>query len=243
MWSFLEKYTAYFRKYKKPIPTQEVFIGTILFYVIFTMVFFLTNHGNLEWSANIINLHNTLIVCFAIFLYVLTENIFCIVIALSSFLASSLADIVLGTLYYYDRMYLSTYAHHILYSFIMIESLISGKELLSLAMMSGYIEISAFFQGIKRMWDIKEKWFDIFNAALFFITRIVLFVPFLLIVYLCGDTFSEKLFSLIIFSTTALHIVWSKTQIKNIMRRYFSGNQSNNNNNSVANTDEYLTFT
>jgi len=241
MWSFLEKYAVQFRKYKKPIPTQEVFIGTIIFYVIFSMAFFLTNHGNLEWSANIINLHNTLIVTFAIFLYVLTENVFCIVIALSSFLASSLADIVLGTIYYYDRMYLSSYAHHILYSFIMIESMITGKELLSLATMAGYIEISAFFQGIKRMWDIKEKWFDIFNAALFFITRIVMFVPFLLMVYLCGDTFSEKVYSLVIFSTTALHVVWSKAQIKNIMRRYFSGGTTNQSS-QMDTSETYLTF-
>ena len=218
-----EKITEYFTPYKQHIPGEDVFIGTIVFYVLFTLAFFMADHGNLECTANVINFYNSVIVFASIALYLIVNNPVCVVIATSSFLASSLAELVLGTIYYPERMFLSTYMHHIVYSILIIGAMMLGLNVFSIGMMGSYIEFSAIFQSIKRIWNVKNKWFDVFNAAVFFITRIVMWIPALVVMYLLSDTTAEKGGILFLASSLILHVIWSWTQIGNLIKRYFSG--------------------
>jgi hypothetical protein len=209
--------------YIKKVPGEEVFIGTILFYVIFSLAFFMCDHNNIECVANIINFYNSWIIVFAVLLYMITANVFCCVIGASSFLASSLAEVVLGTLYYPSRMFLSTYLHHIVYSLYGIMSLYFDTKSFSFGTLIGYLEVTAILQSIKRIWNVKNMVFDIVNAVVFFLTRIVLLVPFCFILYLCCETSLEKYMFVIPFLCFFLHVFWSWTQFRNLIRRYFSG--------------------
>ena len=235
--TMFEELREYFRPYKQYIPGEDVFIGTIVFYALFTLAFFMADHGNVECTANVINFYNSVIVFFSMALYVITNKPVCIVLATASFLASSLAELVLGTIYYPGRMFMSTYAHHIVYSALMIGTMASDLNIFSIAMMGSYIEFSAIFQSIKRIWNVKNKWFDVFNAAVFFITRIVMWIPALVVMYLLSDTLPEKGGILFMALSLILHGVWSWTQIGNLIKRYFSGTAPTSNDMS----DLYLT--
>jgi hypothetical protein len=70
---------------------------------------------------------------------------------------------------------------------------------------------------------VKNKWFDVFNAAVFFITRIAMWIPALVVMYLLSETSVEKGGVLILASSLILHVIWSWTQIGNLIKRYFSG--------------------
>jgi hypothetical protein len=234
----LNQWKEYFRSYIKQVPAEEVFIGTILFYVIFSLAFFMCDHSNIDLAANTIMFYNSWIIFCSIALYLLTANVFCCVIAVASLLASSLAELVLGTLYYPSRMFLSTYLHHILYSFVYICSIYFGFRSFSVAVIGSYIELSAIFQAIKRIWNVKSLAFDFVNAAVFFLTRIVLWIPMVATVYLFSETPGEKWLTYAVASFTGFHIFWSYTQIRNLIRRYFS---STNLDTDVA--ELYLTMT
>jgi hypothetical protein len=120
-------------------------------------------------------------------------------------------------------MFLSTYAHHIVYSILITGAMTLGFNVFSIGMMGSYIELSAIFQSIKRIWNVKNKWFDVFNAAVFFITRIAMWIPALVVMYLLSETSVEKGGVLILASSLILHVIWSWTQIGNLIKRYFSG--------------------
>jgi hypothetical protein len=212
---------SYVRPYVQPVPAEEVFIGTIIFYVIFSLAFFMCDHENIECVANIVNFYNSWVVFVSVILYLITANVFCCVIAIASFLASSLTELVLGTLYYPSRMFISTYLHHILYSFVYIYSIYFKFQSLSVAVIGSYVELSAIFQSIKRIWNVKSLAFDVVNAAVFFITRILVWIPMLAIVYMFSETQGEKWLIHAVSSFTWFHIFWSYTQIRNIIRRYF----------------------
>ena len=224
-----DQFKNYFRPYIQQVPAEEVFIGTILFYVIFSLAFFMADHGNIECAANIIMFYNSWIVCFAILLYLITANIVCCVIAVASFLASSLAEIVLGTLYYPSRMFLSTYLHHIIYSIYAIGSIYFNTPSFTIGIIAACIELSAIFQSIKRIWNVKSMAFDIVNAAVFFFIRIIVWVPLMIAMYLWCESTAEKasvgFMSLFFF----FHVFWSWTQIRNLHRRYFTINGTINN--------------
>jgi len=219
----IDQLKEYFSPYIQPIPSEQVFIGTILFYVVFSLAFFMSDHSNIDFAANTIMFYNSWIIVVAVFLYLITANVFCCVIIVSAFLSSSLAEIVLGTLYYPSRMFLSTYLHHIGYSLYAIIPLYFGTKLFSLGTLIGYIEITSIFQSIKRIWSMKHKGFDIINAVVFFLIRIVMFVPFCIIQYLFCETSLEKCMCGIPCLCVVFHIIWSYTQFRNLIRRYFSG--------------------
>jgi hypothetical protein len=213
--------------YIQRIPGEDVFIGTIIFYVLFSLAFFMADHSNIDVLENTIMFFNSWIVFVSIMLYLITANVFCVVVTAASFLASSLAEIILGTLYYPSRMYLiTTYAHHIFYSFVIIYGIYFEFKIFSVAIISSYIELSAILKSIKNIWRIKNKTFDIVNAAVFFITRIVLWTPLVATVYILSETSTELILtgavSLFIFA----HMFWSYTQIKNIVRKYFSNEKN-----------------
>lgn len=219
----LNSVKEYFRPYKQKIEPVEVFIGTIIFYVLFSMAFFMADHNNLEYTANIINFYNSVIVFFSAALYIIINKPICLVFGASSFLASSLAELVLGTIYYPSRMFASTYAHHIAYSAVIILSMIYDFGVFSIAMMGSYIEFSAIFQSIKRIWAVKNIWFDTFNSLAFFVTRILLWIPMLIIIFLFCETTGENVGAILMSGSLILHIIWSWTQIKNLVKRYYSG--------------------
>jgi len=212
----------YFRPYIQKVPGEEVFIGTIIFYVIFSLVFFMADHNNLEFVANIIMLYNSCIVVFAVLLYLVTANVFCCVIAVASFLASSLADLVLGTLYYPSRMFVSSYFHHIIYSLYAIGSIYFSTPSFTIGIIAGCIELSAIFQSIKRIWNVKNMAFDIVNAAVFFFIRIVVWVPLMIAMYLWCETTPEKAYVGFMSFFIFFHVFWSWTQIQNLVKRYCS---------------------
>ena len=220
--SIIESIKSKAQPYYNKIPAEEVFIGTIIFYVIFSLAFFMADHSNIDVFANTIMFYNSWIIFCSVVLYLITANVFCCVTATSSFLASSLAELILGTLYYPSLMFLSTYLHHILYSFVYICSIYFGFQSFSFAVIGSYIELSAIFQAIKRIWNVKSMAFDVVNAAVFFITRIVLWIPMVATVYLFSETPGEKWLTYAVASFTGFHIFWSYTQIRNLIRRYFS---------------------
>jgi hypothetical protein len=182
----------------------------------------MADHNNLECAANTIMLYNSWIVCFAILLYLFTANVICCVIAVASFVASSLAELILGTLYYPSRMFLSTYMHHIIYSIYAIGSIYFNTPSFTIGIIAACIELSSIFQSIKRMWNVKSVVFDTVNAAVFFFIRIVVWTPLMFAMYLWSETTPEKasvgFMSLFFF----FHVFWSWTQVKNLFRRYFS---------------------
>ena len=211
------------KPYYNKIPAEEVFIGTIIFYVIFSLAFFMADHSNIDVFANTIMFYNSWIIFCSVVLYLITANVFCCVIIVASFLGSSLAELVLGTLYYPSRMYfLTAYLHHILYSLTMVIVIYYELKLFSVSLISSYIELSAILQSIKNIWKVKNIWFDLVNAAVFFITRIVLWIPMVATVSLFSETPGEKWLTYAVASFTGFHLFWSYIQIRNLIRRYFS---------------------
>jgi len=223
----IQQFKEYFRPYIQPIPAEDVFIGTIIFYVIFSLAFFMSDHSNIDFAANTIMFYNSWIIFCAVVLYFITANMFCAVIILSSFIANSLAELILGTLYYPSRMgYLTAYLHHTLYSAIMIGGIYYNLQSLSLAVMSSFIELSAIFQSIKHIWKVKNMVFDIVSAAVFFITRIVLWIPILFAIYMWCSTPAEVACTALVSCFTGVHIFWSYNQIQNLIRKYFSNEKT-----------------
>ena len=221
--SIIESIKSKAQPYYNKIPAEEVFIGTIIFYVIFSLAFFMADHGNIDVFANTIMFYNSWIIFCSVVLYLITANVFCCVIAVASLLASSLAELVLGTLYYPSRMYfLTAYVHHIMYSLVYICSIYFEFHLFSFAVIGSYVELSAIFQSIKNIWKVKSMAFDLVNAAVFFITRIVLWIPMIATVYLLSETPCEKWLTFTVASFTGFHLFWSYIQIRNLIRRYFS---------------------
>ena len=225
--SIIESIKSKAQPYYNKIPAEEVFIGTIIFYVIFSLAFFMADHSNIDVFANTIMFYNSWIIFCSVVLYLITANVFCCVIIVASFLGSSLAELILGTLYYPSRMYfLTAYLHHILYSLTMVIVIYYELKLFSVSLISTYIELSAILQSIKNIWKVKNIWFDIINTAVFFITRIILWIAIVCVCYILHETPGEKYGIHVMTLFTFAHIFWSYTQIRNLIRRYFSSTKN-----------------
>ena len=214
--------------YIQPIPPEQVLIGVIIFYVVFSLAFFMADHSNAEFAANIIGLYNSFITMTAMSLYLITANVFCCVIAVASCLASYLAEMVLGPLYLPSgispRLW-TKYLHHICYITIITCCLYWGFELFAVAMFIMGVEISTCLSFIKRIWKIRNKWFDMIYAFAFFLTRIVLWISVIYIVYSLTETTTEKIYVGIVSLFTVVHIGWTWMQVQNFIRRYVSRNE------------------
>jgi hypothetical protein len=207
--------------YKQPIDKGSVFFWTAIFAIFYTVVFAVCDKTDVDFYGNVINLFNSAISFLSVVGYLATKEVNWCVAFLASFLASSFTEILYGTLFYYERMFLSTYIHHIMYSAFIIGSLIFVKDNLAIYLIGSFIEISAFFQSIKRMWHVQSLPFDFLNAIVFFVSRILLWIPTVGMYYCVslGETLIEKAFFPFTFGTIFLHMYWSGSQWKNIFRK------------------------
>jgi hypothetical protein len=210
------------------IPPEQVLIGVILFYVVFSLAFFMADHHNDEFVVNIIGLYNAFITVTAMVLYLVTANVFCCVIAVASCLASYIAELVLGTIYFpsgLNQKLWPKYAHHICYIIIITCGLYFKFQILASALFTMVVELSTGIKSIKRIWKIRDKWFDALYTIIFFITRIVLWVSIIYIMYLLSETHAERVCIGLLALFTVAHIVWAWLLIRNFIRRYVSRNE------------------
>lgn len=207
--------------YKQPMDKMTVFIWTAIFAILYTILFAMSDKTDVDYYGNIINLFNSAICFISGIGYLATKEVGWCVAFMASFIGSSLAEIVLGTVFYYERMFLSTYVHHILYSVFMYAGLCLVKDNNPIYIFGSFIEISAFFQSIKRMWHIQSLSFDFLNAIVFFVSRILLWIPMVGIYYCVGweEQIGEKIFVLFTVATIFLHFYWSGSQWRNIFRK------------------------
>jgi hypothetical protein len=207
--------------YKQPIDKGSVFIWTAIFAIFYTVVFAVCDKTDVDFYGNIINLFNSAISFLSVVGYLATKDTGWCVAFLASFIASSFTEIILGTLFYYERMFLSTYLHHIVYSAFMILSVLFVKDNLATYMLGSFIGISAFFQSIKRMWHIQSLPFDFLNAIVFLLSRILLWIPTVGMYYCVslGETLLERIYFFFTFGTIFLHMYWSGSQWSNILRK------------------------
>jgi hypothetical protein len=228
--------------YKQPMDKMTVFIWTAIFAIFYTVLFAVSDKTDVDYYGNIINLFNSAICFLSGIGYLATKEVGWCVAFMASFVGSSLAEIVLGTVFYYERMFLSTYVHHILYSVFMYAGLFLVRDNNPIYILGSFIELSAFFQSIKRMWHVQSLPFDFFNAIVFFVTRILLWIPMVGVYYCVGweEQIGEKIFVLFTGATIFLHFYWSGSQWRNIFRK-LSMNGTTTSNPADAVNELYLT--
>jgi len=218
-----EPIKSWFRPYMQPIPPEQVLIGMIVFYVVFSLAFFMADHSNSEFAANIIGLYNSLITSTAMTLYLITANVFCCVIAVASCLSSYLAELVIGPLYFpsgITHRLFRKYVHHICYIAVITCCLYLGFELLAVGLFAMVVEISTSLSFIKRIWKIRNIWFDTMYTFLFFLTRIVLWISLIYVLYLLSETCAERVCITVVSIFTVVHIIWTLRQVHNWIKHY-----------------------
>jgi len=234
---FMEKIHDFMESYNQPFEKSDFFWMTVGFTLFYILVFAYCEKTDIDYYGNIIVLWNAgFNVLFGIG-YLATKYVPFAIGVYASFLASSVVECLVGYAFYNKRMFLSTYLHHILYSIFIVLSIFFVPSMMAYCW-TGFLEISAFFQFIKRMWHIKSLAFDIFNAVLFFVIRIVLWIPCIMGFHKMADDIVSKTFTVFCGVTVCLHGYWSYTQWANIFKkigRMMKGTDVHNND-----TEDYM---
>jgi len=208
--------------YLAPIEPQPVYIFSVIFAIIYAIIFFLW----FDVDADILVYSNYLMMIGSMFIsifsitFIVTANPLFSSLAASSAIGNFLCELIIGSIYYYEKMDIATgYIHHIVYMII----LILGVNIVEHGAIYGFLgisEIPTALLAAKRVWKIDNDIYEYVSAVVFFLFRILLWIPLWSIsVFIDGATTIEKIVIPIFLGLGAgsLHIQWFMKMLKKMV--------------------------
>ncbi len=200
--------------YLAPIEPSSVYFFATFFAIIYAIVFFLwfdhVNDDILVYS-NYLMLVGATVASITSIVYIFTANPFFPLLAVSSTIGNFLCELIIGTVYYYEKMDIITgYIHHIVYILIFTIG-IHIVETSAIYSIIGIAEIPTALLAAKRVWKIDSHIHEFISAITFFLFRIILWIPLWCVSwFIDGATAIEKILLPTIFGLGAasLHIQW-----------------------------------
>lgn len=214
---FLQRYLhPYLQPYLQPYlvkidpNTTYVFSAAFFFLYLAIFVYLIQSATEERVFSNYLMFMGASFTSVLTFLFIITANPIFACISSGSFIGNLLCELFVGTVYYPDQMGLYTgYVHHIVYILIVGVG-IRYIDHAAIYNIGSIAEIPSALIAAKRIWKIDSWTYDACNALLFFVLRVLMWVPLWgLGLFIDGASIGEKLsFAALSLGGGYLHLQW-----------------------------------
>ena len=225
--SRLEQYGVpeFLRPYLNPIDPTTVYALSVAFFLFYLAIFvyLIQSESDERVFSNYLMFIGASFTSVLTFLFIITANPMFASLSSGSLIGNLLCELFVGTVYYPDQMGIYTgYVHHIVY-ILLLGVGIQYINHVAIYNITTIAELPSALIAAKRIWKIDSWNYDAFNAILFFILRVLLWVPMWgLSLFIDGASIGEKIaFTTLSLGGGYLHLNWVIKMVEKLWTKYY----------------------
>ncbi len=223
----LPEVPEFLKPYLKPMEPNRTYIFSCVFFFVYLVIFvyLIQSETDERVLSNYLMFMGASMASVFTFLFIITTNPIFACLSTGSLIGNMICELFLGPVYYPGQMGIYTgYVHHIVY-ILLLGVAIQYVDHAAIYNISAISEIPSALIAAKRIWKIDSWNYDAFNALLFFVLRVLVWVPIWgLSLIIDGTPICEKIgLTVISLGGGYLHLNWVIKIAKKLWTKsYFS---------------------
>jgi hypothetical protein len=223
----LPEVPEFLKPYLKPMEPNRTYIFSCVFFFVYLAIFVYLIQSETDELvfSNYLMFMGASMASLLTTLFIITTNPIFACLSTGSIIGNLLCELFVGTIYYPGQMDIyNGYVHHVVYILLLGISILYVDHV-AIYNIASIAELPSALIAAKRIWKIDSWNYDAFNALMFFLLRVLMWVPVWgLSLFIDGASIGEKIAGTIVsLGGLYLHLNWVIKMVDKLWTKsYFS---------------------